>query len=191
MTPRRKPYGCVFCPMFFCFWVGSALIQLDVDVANALLDHRRATLRAGTPAAEMRVRALVDGGLADEQRIDVDARIFQLGVGQGAGQELLEERRTRFGGELEELKRLGSVAPADQVDDHARLARTDPLVSGCGGTDHDDSFLVRLVDPLEAANVATSDNRLSGPRFADGPGTGPHRTPLVTLAAGEARTCKQ
>src|SRR5687767_13718316 len=111
MTPRRKPYGCVFCPMFFCLLRGSALIQLDVDVANALLDHRRATLRAGTPAAEMRVRPLVDRGLADEQRVDVDVRVALPGVGDGAGQELLQERGARFVRELEELKRLGSVAP--------------------------------------------------------------------------------
>src|SRR6478752_10641225 len=132
-----------------------ALIELDVDVRHALLDLGRATLSARPPAAEVRVRALVGGSTAHVERVDVDARVLLLRVGERAREQLLHERRAGLVGEVEDLQSLACVPSPDQVHDHARFARTDPLIIGFSVADHSDSFSVRLVDPPEATLVVS------------------------------------
>ena len=99
-------------------------------MAEALLDARRATHRAGAPAAHVLVRGLVDEGRLDEEAVDVDARALGLGVGDGALDELLDDGRAALLRELEELERLAGLTAADEVHDDARLARADAARSG-------------------------------------------------------------
>src|SRR5882724_301151 len=73
---------------------GSALVQFDVNVADALGDTGRTPLSAWPPTAKILVARLVDRGLADEQRVGVDIGTLELRVRDGAGNELLHERRT-------------------------------------------------------------------------------------------------
>src|SRR5881394_3874282 len=131
MTPRRNPYGCVFCP------IGPlALVEFDDDVGDAFGDARRAAHRARPPPAVVLVRALVGGGFADEERIDVGARRLLARVGDGALEQLGDDGRARFRGELEELQGFARVAAAHEVHDHAGLAGADAGKSGAGLADH-------------------------------------------------------
>src|SRR4029079_11431306 len=113
MTPTRKPYGWVFCPMGGSSLL--ALVELDHDVGDALGDPGRTTHRAGTPPPVELVRRLVDGGLADEERVDVGAVLAR--VRDRALDDLLEDRRAALVGELEQLDRLGRVATAHEIGD--------------------------------------------------------------------------
>src|SRR6185369_12125485 len=76
MTPTRKPYGWVFCPMGGSSLL--ALVELDHDVGDALGDPGRATHRPGAPTPVELVRRLVDGRLADEERVDVGAVLARV-----------------------------------------------------------------------------------------------------------------
>src|SRR5689334_16862930 len=114
MTPTRKPYGWVFCPMDLF-----PRIQLDDDVRDALFDAGRATHRARAPAAVELRRPLVDRRLAHVERVDVE--VLHLSVRDRALDELLQDGRAALRRELQELDRLGGVFPADQVGDHACL----------------------------------------------------------------------
>src|SRR5882672_1439878 len=80
-----------------------ALGEDDRDVAEALLDARRPTHRAWTPPAHVLVGSLVDERRLDEQAVDVYARGLRLRVGDGALDELLDDRRGGLSCELEEL----------------------------------------------------------------------------------------
>src|SRR5690606_27676860 len=134
MTPRRKPYGCVFCPITLrCSLVQastrSARVEFDVDVADALFYAGGPPHRTWTPTAHVLGRSLVDGHLADEQRVGVDARIAHARVRDGAGNQFLNDRRGSLRGELQELECLGCISTADEVSDDPRLTRTDALKS--------------------------------------------------------------
>src|SRR4029079_12828086 len=74
MTPTRKPYGWVFCPMESDPLL--ALVELDHDVGDALGDPGRASHGARPPPAVELVRRLVDGRLADEEHVDVSAPLL-------------------------------------------------------------------------------------------------------------------
>ena len=138
----------------------SALVQFDVNVADALSDASRTPLSAWPPTAKILVAGLVDRSLADEQGIGVDIGTLEAGIGDGAGDELLHERRTGLEREIEKLQRVGGVSPADQIDDHPRFTRTNPLKIGFGVAYHDDSFLVRPVDPANSRKAAALNNHL-------------------------------
>src|SRR5580704_18254253 len=103
MTPTRKPYGWVFCPIDAVPLL--ALVELDHDVRDALGDLRRASHRAGPPPAVELVRPLVHRRLADEEHVDVGAVVLR--VRDGALDDLLEDGRPRLLRELQELDRLG------------------------------------------------------------------------------------
>src|SRR5215471_6422513 len=120
MTPRRNPYGCVFCPI-----QSSALIKLDDDVRDTFGDAGRAPHRARPPPSVVLVRAFVGRGFAHEERVDVGARRLLARVGDGALEQLGDDGRAALRGELEELQGFARVTPANEVHDHAGLPRTD------------------------------------------------------------------
>src|ERR1700733_14075690 len=113
-----------------------SLAEDDGDVAEALLDTRRPTHRARAPATHVLVRGLVDERGLDEESVDVDAGALRLGVGNGALDELLEDRSRGFVRELEQLQRLARLTAADEVHDDAGFARTDPREPGDCLADH-------------------------------------------------------
>src|SRR5687767_12889128 len=122
MTPTRKPCGWVFCPMVVFF--SALLVELDVDVADALGDAGGAPHGARTPAPHEAVGRLVDGRPGDEELVDVGPGAER--VRDGALDELLDDRGARLRRELKELDRFGRALAADEVDDHARFPRSDP-----------------------------------------------------------------
>src|SRR5256885_6431435 len=113
-----------------------ALVELDDDVRDAFGNAGGAPHRARTPPSVVLVRPLVGGGLADEQGVDVGARRLLARVGDGALEQLGDDGRARFRGELEELQGLAGVATANEVHDHAGLPRADAGKSRAGVTDH-------------------------------------------------------
>src|SRR5262245_37309326 len=98
-----------------------SLSEDDGDVAEALLDARRAAHRAGAPAAQIFVRRFVDEGRLDEKRVEVDARLLGARVGDGALDDLLDDGRPGFARELEQLQRLAGLTASNEVDDHTSL----------------------------------------------------------------------
>src|ERR1044071_8811960 len=119
MTPTRKPYGWVFCPMDLRPLL--ALVELDHDVGDALGDPRGPAHGARAPAAVELVRPLVDRGLAHEEGVDVGAVLLR--VGDRALDDLADDGRAALHRELEQLDRLGRVATPHEIGDHARLPR--------------------------------------------------------------------
>src|ERR1700675_2439720 len=99
MTPRRKPYGWVFCPMVSCPLL--ALVELDHDVRDALGDTRRAAHGPRPPPAVELVRRLVHGRLAHEEHVDVGAVLLR--VGHRALDDLLQDGGAALLRELQEL----------------------------------------------------------------------------------------
>jgi hypothetical protein len=131
----------------FAFAYGSALIELDVDMTNTFDDLRCASHGAGTPPPHIRVWPFVDARFADEQLVCVDAWSYNLGVCDGTRDQLLHEGSAGFRGEVEELQGIRRITPANEIDDHPRFARTDPLKSGCCNAYHVDSFLLQTRRP--------------------------------------------
>src|SRR5258708_30940879 len=103
-----------------------SLAEDDRDVAQPLLDARRATHRAGAPAAQVLVGRLVDEGGLDVERVEVDPGIAGLRIGDGALDELLDDRSGGLAREFEHLKRFAGLTAADEIHDDPRFARTDP-----------------------------------------------------------------
>src|SRR5580693_6704787 len=77
MTPTRKPYGWVFCPMGSCPLL--ALVELDHDVRDALGDAGRAAHGPRAPPPVELVGRLVDRRLAHEEHVDVGAVLTRVG----------------------------------------------------------------------------------------------------------------
>ena len=100
------------------------------------MNLRRAPHGAGSPAAHVLVGPLVDGRLADEERVEILARVLDLGVGNRALDHLAENGGAGLGGELKELKRLGRVFAAHEVRDHPRLAGRDAGMHRTGLGNH-------------------------------------------------------
>src|SRR5262245_50026328 len=100
MTPRRNPYGCVFCPIRWPL----ALVELDDDVGDAFGDASRAPHGARTPPSIVLVRSLVGRGFAHEERVDVGPRRLLARVGDGALEQFGDDGGAGLGGELEELQ---------------------------------------------------------------------------------------
>src|SRR5688572_30022867 len=100
MTPRRNPYGCVFCPT-----TTSALVRDDEgDVAHALRDTRRATLRTRTPPAHEAIGRLVREHRLHDQVVEVDVGVLLTSVRDRAVEQLRHQRRRRLLGELQHLE---------------------------------------------------------------------------------------
>src|SRR4051794_6295830 len=148
MTPTRKPYGWVFCPMNRPLL---ACVELDHDVGDALGDPGRPAHRTRPPPTVELVRRLVDGRLADEEGVDVGAVLLR--VGHRALDDLLDHRRPALLRELEQLDRLGRVAAAHEIGDHPRLARRDPREPRTGFASHFETPLVARPDRAFAGNV--------------------------------------
>src|SRR5215831_17860279 len=137
--------------MFWSSCSSSALVELDVDVADALLNARRAPHSAWPPPSHVRIRTLVHGGGRDEERVRVDVRLAELRVGDRARDQLLDDGGSALRSEIQELECFGGVATPDEVHDHSRLARTNPLKSCCCLADH------RAVSPCETRRPSRRD----------------------------------
>src|SRR5471032_1736307 len=103
-----------------------ALAEDDGDVAHTFLNSRGAAHGSRTPAAHEFVRRLVDKCGLHEERVEVDPGALRARVGNGTLDDLLQDGRARFPGELQELKGLPGRTAADEIDDNTGLTRTEP-----------------------------------------------------------------
>src|SRR3954464_8750590 len=82
----------------------------------------------GRRAEPLERRALVDERLRDPQRVGVEPLVV-LGVGDRAGDDLVDVLAGGVLVEPEDVERLAGLRAADDVDDPARLAGADPQVA--------------------------------------------------------------
>src|SRR3954470_18296422 len=117
--PRRKPRGCVFCP------IGLLLAVDDDGELRGPLDDRRGPPH-GPGREALHAGTLVGVGLLHHQLVDVDERPGRVGglggVGHGRAEGLLDGGGRTLLRELEDRVRLVHPAAADQVQDQAYLA---------------------------------------------------------------------
>src|SRR3954469_11342438 len=113
--PRRKPRGCVFCP------IGLLLAVDDDGELRGPLDDRRGPPH-GAGREALQPRALVGVGLLHHQLVDVDERSLGVGglrrVGDGRAQGLLDGGGGPLLGKLQDRVSLVDAAAANQVEDH-------------------------------------------------------------------------
>src|SRR6185437_14147384 len=101
-----------------------AFAEDDGDVAHTFLNSRGAAHGSRTPAAHEFIRRLVHESGLDEERVEVDPGALRARVGNGTLDDLLQNGRTRFPGELQELKGFPGRTAADEIDDNTGLTRT-------------------------------------------------------------------
>src|SRR3954469_5905620 len=139
--PRRKPLGCVFCPIGLLLAVDD-----DGELGGPLDDRRGPPHGAGRKA--LQPRTFVGVGLPHHQLVDVDelpGRVGGLGgVGHGRAQGLLDGAGGRLLRELEDRVRLVHAPAADEVQDHPHLAGAHPDVAG-------DCACLHFSSPLSSA----------------------------------------
>src|SRR6266487_3703475 len=100
MTPSRKPYGCVFCPIGAFSSLSLpyrspkrrshplSLVQLDDDMRDPFGDARSAPHRARSPPSVVLVWSFVGAGPAHVECVDVAAGRLLAGVGHRAFEQL-------------------------------------------------------------------------------------------------------
>src|SRR6185295_17039275 len=147
MTFRRKPYGCVFCPISVL-----ALRDDHRQVAHALLNLRGTTHRTRAPAHHESVGRLVGVRDLDVKAVEIDALFLLLRVRDRAADQLAHHRRGGLARELELVERDRHVLAAHHVEHHARLARRDACILEAGFGFHDAAFSQRL--PVRGLTLA-------------------------------------
>src|SRR5574343_946847 len=113
LTARRKPVGSIFCPISFR---PLSVAHRHVHMARGLADTVAAAFGARGKALERGALLDVDG--LDLQFVDVGA-VVVLGIGNGGLQNLLDDARSFFLREGQDVQSLVHFLAADQIGDQA------------------------------------------------------------------------